>query len=122
VTKGPRLFVLDRQFCDLVQPARVKQDGDHYLIRYSQKIGYVRDTSKPIHRGIDERGNRFQEEWGWIGQPDDPRRKHGRRIELERAVPRGEAKPERIVVITDLIDADKYPAVDLLNAYLKAAK
>ena len=34
VVSGPRLWVLDRQFCDLVQTARCSEDRDHFLIRY----------------------------------------------------------------------------------------
>ncbi len=32
-SRGPRLFVADRQFCDLVQTARFTADGDHGLVR-----------------------------------------------------------------------------------------
>ena len=40
VVSGPRLWVLDRQFCDLVQTARCSEDGDHFLIRYHTKVRF----------------------------------------------------------------------------------
>jgi len=40
VVSGPRLWVLDRQFCDLVQTARCSGDGDHFLIRYHTKVRF----------------------------------------------------------------------------------
>ncbi|NOT56574.1 MAG: hypothetical protein HOP18_18400, partial [Deltaproteobacteria bacterium] len=34
---GTRLWVADRQFCDLTQPVAFLQDGDHCLVRYHPK-------------------------------------------------------------------------------------
>ena len=64
---GPRLFVLDRQFCDLVQPEQLTADGDHYLIRYNAKVSFHVDAGAPSRAGRDERGRDFVEEWGWLG-------------------------------------------------------
>jgi hypothetical protein len=51
---GPRLWVADRQFCDLDQPGRFTGGGDHFLLRFA---------GKPAA---------------------DPRRRYVRRITLER--------------------------------------
>ena len=56
----------------------------------------------------------YKEDWGWIGQPDDPRRRYVRRIRLKRA-----AGEEEIILLTDLVDAEAYPAGDLLQVYLE---
>lgn len=109
---GTRLFVLDRQFCDLVQPAQLTTHGDHYLIRYNAKVGFHVDPERPSRAGRDERGREFVEEWGWLGAVTQKRRCHVRRITPRRP---GE---EDVILITDLLDADNYPAVDLLSTYL----
>src|SRR5438067_1023227 len=58
---GPRLWVADRQFCDLDQPARFCAGGDHYLIRFSKKTGFHPDPSRPAQAGVDGRGRAFRE-------------------------------------------------------------
>lgn len=109
---GTRLFVLDRQFCDLVQPEQLTAEGDHFLIRYNAKVGFHPDAGAPPRSGLDERGRGFAEEWGWLGAATQKRRRYVRRITLSRP---GE---EDVILITDLLDADTYPAVDLLATYL----
>jgi hypothetical protein len=56
----------------------------------------------------------YKEDWGWIGQSDDPRRRYVRRIRLKRG-----AGEEEIILLTDLVDAECYPAGDLLQVYLE---
>ncbi len=109
---GPRLWVLDRQFCDLVQTARCTQDGDHFLIRYHPKVHFHPDPSRPPQLSADAQGRPVSEEWGWLGAADNPRRRYVRRITLERL---GE---EAVVLVTDLLEAERYPAADLLSVYL----
>jgi Transposase DDE domain len=110
---GSRLFVLDRQFCDLVQPAQLTTHGDHFLIRYNAKVSFHVDPETPLRTGQDERGRDYIEEWGWLGAVNDKRRCYVRRITLKRP---GE---EDVILITDLLDAETYPAVDLLATYLE---
>lgn len=110
---GPRLWVADRQFCDLDQPGRFAQDGDHYLIRFSKKTGFHADPHWPARHGVDALGRTFREEWGWLGaESQGARRRWVRRIWLDRP---GE---EDVILVTDLLDADVYPALDLLAVYL----
>ncbi len=110
---GPRLWVADRQFCDLDQPGRFAEDGDHYLIRFSLKTGFHPDPRRPGRRGVDATGRTFQEEWGWLGAAaQGARRRYVRRIWLERP------GAEPVILVTDLLDANLYPAVDLLAVYL----
>jgi hypothetical protein len=110
--RGPRLGVLDRQFCDLVQTARCTQDGDHFLIRYQPKVHFHPDPSRPPQLSLDTPGRPVSEEWGWLGAADNPRRRYVRRITLERL---GE---EAVVLVTDLLEAERYPAAELLSRYL----
>ena len=109
---GTRLFVLDRQFCDLVQPEQLTADGDHFLIRYNAKVGFHADAEAPSRAGRDGRGREFVEEWGWLGAATQKRRRYVRRITLIRP------DEEDVILITDLLEAEAYPAVDLLATYL----
>jgi hypothetical protein len=109
---GPRLWVADSQFCDLDQPARLGVDGDHFLLRFTQRNSFTADPNRPAGTGVDTAGRAFTEEWGWMGSARDARRCYVRRLTLLR--PGAEA----VVVVTDLLDADAYPGADLLAVYL----
>ena len=108
----PRLWVADRQFCDLIQPAQFTADGDHFVIRYNAKVKFHRDSSRPVKTGITDAELKYREEWGWLGSPQDRRRRPVRRITLERP------GAEDVILVTDLLDEIKYPATDLLAVYL----
>lgn len=110
---GPRLWVADRQFCDLDQPGRFIEEGDHYVIRFALKTSFEPDPKRPRTTGADGQGRTFHEEWGWMGAATQgQRRRYVRRIYLERP---GE---EPIILVSDLLDEARYPAVDLLRVYL----
>lgn len=110
-TAGPLLWVEDRQFCDLNQPRLVRATGDHYLIRYNAKVGFHPDPARPAGTGVDGRGRAYRQEWGWLGSAGDARRQYVRRITLERP------GAEDVILVTDLLDGDAYPAADLLEVY-----
>jgi hypothetical protein len=108
---GPRLWMADRAFCDLEQPARfTAQAGDHFLVRYHPKVKFYPDPEKPERRGNTAKGQIYVEQWGWLGGPSDPRRRYVRRIRLLRP-------QDEFILVTDLLDADTYPAQDLLWLY-----
>jgi hypothetical protein len=110
---GPRLWLADRQFCDLVQAAAfTAAQGDHFLVRYHKKVHFHPDPARPARRGQDGQGRAYEQEWGWLGGERDKRRRYVRRVTLHRD---GE---EDIVLATDLWDAVAYPAEDLLALYL----
>lgn len=109
--EGPKLWVCDRQFCDLTQPRRFLEQGDRFLIRYHPKVSFHPDPDRPARLGQDRQGRRYREEWGWLGQ-DPKRRLYVRRITLYRP------GDEAVILVTDLLDADAYPAVELLDLYL----
>jgi hypothetical protein len=112
VVSGSRLWVLDRQFCDLVQTARCSEDGDHFLIRYHTKVGFCPDLTQPAAVTQDAQGRRIAEEWGWLGAESNRSRRFVRRLTLTRP------EQEAIRLVTDLLDAARYPAADLLTVYL----
>jgi DDE family transposase len=113
VVAGPRLWVADRQFCNLDQPDRFTEGGDHYLSRHSKGTNFHPDPARPARSGTDAHGRASTEEWGGRGAvKQGARRRYVRRITLERP---GE---EEVALITDLLDEALYPATDLLALYL----
>lgn len=110
---GPRLWLADRQFCDLVQTAAfTAEEGDHFLVRYHKKVHFHPDPARPARRGQDSQGRAYEQEWGWLGGERDKRRRYVRRLTLRRD------GDEDILLVTDLVDAAAYPAEDLLALYL----
>src|SRR5208283_4616865 len=111
-TGGPRLWVEDRLYCDLQQPRLAQEGGDHYLIRYSAKVSFEQDLARPARVGQDDEGRRYREEWGWLGGAGNPRGHYVRRITLYRP-----HDQDDVILVTDLLESDCYPAVDLLLVY-----
>jgi Transposase DDE domain len=109
---GRRLWVADRQFCDLTQPAAFAQDGDYFLVRYHPKTPFCPDPTRPAHSGQDVQGRTWEQDWGWLGSEQAKHRRFMRRLTLHRP---GE---EPIILLTDLLDATQVPATDLLDLYL----
>jgi hypothetical protein len=109
---GPRLWVGDRQFCDLEQTGRFAVADDHFVVRYHPKVHFHPDAARAEHHGTDAAGRPYREQWGWLGGAKDPRRRYVRRILLDRP---GE---ETLIVVTDLVDGRRYPARDILAIYL----
>ena len=111
--RGRRLWVADRQFCDLIQTAAfTAAEGDHFLVRYHSKVHFCPDPTRPVRQGQDGQGRTYEQEWGWLGREGNKQRRYVRRITLHRP---GE---EDILLVTDLLDAESYPAEDLLALYL----
>jgi hypothetical protein len=109
---GPRLWVADRQFCELTQTAAFAAAGDHFVVRYHPQPHVCPDPTRPVQHGEDPQGRPWVEDWGWLGCERAPKRRFVRRITLYRP---GE---ETVIVITDLLEAEQYPATDLLALYL----
>jgi hypothetical protein len=109
-TSGPRLFIVDRQFCGTDQLDLFAAEGDHYLARRTTTARFTPDPQRPGREGVDGRGRRYVEAWGELGTGSKSR--YLRQITLERP---GE---ETITLVTDLLDGEMFPASDLLEAYL----
>ena len=111
---GTRVWIADRLFCDLDQPGLFTQQGDHFIIRYNARVSFHVDAAVARREGKNRQGQRYVQEWGWLGTAQDPRRRHVRRITLSRpGDPEGD-----VILVTDLLGADDYPAQDILAAYL----
>lgn len=113
VVAGPRLWVADRQFCDLIQPRRFAEGEDHFVVRYSNNTSFHPDPTRAAVVGTDTDGRPIRQEWGWLGaEPQGDRRLYVRRVTLTRP------GDEDVAVVTDLLDEERYPAADLLAVYL----
>jgi hypothetical protein len=111
--EGIRLWVADRQFCDLDQPRLLTEQGDHFLVRRSLRTGFHTDPERDVRTTVDAQGRTVVQRWGWLGSPRDLRRRYVRQIHLIRP---GE---EAVMLVTDLVDEVMYPADDLLRVYLQ---
>jgi hypothetical protein len=109
---GPRVWVADRQFCDLRQTAAFSAGEDHFVVRYHPKTHFCPDSTRPARQGHDPQGRAWVEDWGWWGCERAKPRRFVRRITLYRP---GE---ETVSLITDLLEAAQYPAHALLGLYL----
>jgi hypothetical protein len=113
LVSSPRLLVGDRAYCGLVQTAHfTARAGDHFLVRYQSGTTFSPDPSRPQRKGIDSKGRPFVESWGWLGREAHPGRRYVRQIHLPRP-----GQDEDLILVTDLLDADVYPATDLLWLY-----
>jgi hypothetical protein len=107
----PRLWVDDRGFCDFKTLHLLSEGDDDFLVRYHPKCKFHVDPAIPARTGIDDVGREFREEWGWLGGPANKNRIRVRMITVTR--PNGEP----LKIVTSLMDADRYPAYDLLILY-----
>ncbi len=113
VVTGPRLWVADRQFRDLIQPRRFADDADHFVVRYGHNTSFHADPGRTPTDGTDADGRAVRQEWGWLGaEGQGERRLYVRRVTLVRP------GDEDVAVVTDLLDEQRYPAPDLLAVYL----
>jgi hypothetical protein len=110
---GILLFLADSGFCDLQRMAEFTEGGNHFLVRRHPKVGFHPDPDHPTRTGTDVQGRTFREEWGWLGARNHPKRHYVRQITLRRP-----GEPD-VVLVTDLLDGDLYPAEDLLTHYLQ---
>ncbi len=110
---GPRLWLADRQFCDLTQTeVFTAEEGDHFLVRYHSKVHFCPDPARPAQQGQDSQGRAYVQEWGWLGREGNKKRRYVRRVTLTRV------EAEEVILVTDLLDTESYPAEDLLTLYL----
>jgi hypothetical protein len=108
---GTRLWVADRQFGDVVQIGRLAADGDHFVLRHHPRTTFTPDPDRASQGGTDRFGRTYTEEWGWLSSKRRRQRVYVRRVVLQRP------GQEAVALLTDLLDAQDYPATDLLEIY-----
>jgi hypothetical protein len=112
--QSSKLWMGDRQFCDLTLMGVLTERGEHFLIRMNRTLGFTPDPARPARNGVDSRGRNYTQEWGWIGSVKDKRRRYVRKITLYRP----DIKDGDVILLSDLTDDQLHPAMDLLDAYL----
>lgn len=117
VHPGPRLYIADRNFGNLVQAEQFVEDGDHFLTRLPANRRFQPDPQRQPQISTDAEGRRIVESWGILGDERNRRSRPVRRIELHR-----KADEPTIVLVTDLDDPERYPATDLLTTYRQRQK
>lgn len=110
---GVLLFLADSGFCDLNRFEEFTAGGNHFLVRRHPKVGFHPDPARPAQSGIDAQGRTYVEAWGWLGAANHPKRRYVRQITLQRP---GEAD---VAMVTDLLEAELYPAAEFLEHYLQ---
>lgn len=109
---GVHLYVADRGFGDLAQFKRCTEEGHHCVLRLHKKSVFTPDPTQPVRTGVDDKGRVWKDEIGTLSSSREGSR-HARRITLERP------DDEPLEIVTDLLDADRFPANDLLELYRK---
>jgi len=105
---GPRVWVADRQCCDLTQTAAFAAEQAPFVVRSHPQTHFCPDPTRPVPHGEDPQGRVWVEDGGWWGGEQAQHRRCVRRITLERP---GE---ETVILLTDWLDAAPYPATDLV--------
>jgi hypothetical protein len=105
----PLLLVADRQYADLKIPQQVTERGGQFVIRLNKKLTF--HPEKELVSRLPD-GREVREAWGYVGRVQDRRRRYVRQITLVRP------GAEDVILITSLLDAETYPAADLLDVYL----
>jgi hypothetical protein len=108
----PLLWVGDRAFCDYKLLCLFAEQNDHFVVRFNTSCGFHADATQKSRKGKDSQGRSFVEEWGWLGKENNPHRIRVRKITVSRP---GSSDP--LILVTSLLDADRYPADDLLTVY-----
>jgi hypothetical protein len=106
----PILWVADRQFGFPEVLAGLASAADRFLVRYHGNVRFTPDADRAARSGTDADGRTYREDWGWLGGRQNPHRRYVRRIVLTLG-------PGTLVLVTDLLDADRYAAADLLGVY-----
>jgi Transposase DDE domain len=107
-----RLWFGDAAFCDYQLLGLLSAGGDHFVVRFNTSCAFYPDPGVPARAGEDDQGRPYREEGGWLGRPGHPHR-----IRVRKVTVTGAAGSRPLILVTSLLDAGLYPAVDLLTAY-----
>ena len=109
----PRLYILDRHYCFLAHLDELAlSPGDAFIVRRRKDSRFEEDAAIPAVVGVDENGRALRDSRGVLQTSQPARQRPVRLIVLTRP---GE---EDVQVVTNLLDAAKYPTADILAAYL----
>lgn len=107
-----RLWVGDRAYSYPEMLKELAGEEDHFVIRLRSDITFTPSKEAGVRRGHDASGRGVREEWGRLGRATGRHHIDVRRITLDRG------KEDPIVLVTNLLDAQRFPASDILELYL----
>lgn len=105
------IFLADSQFCDLTTPRRILEYGSDFVMRYHPKVHFHVDPAVKSIKGKDNWDRAYVDEIGWLGKPSRKTSIRVRRIVVKRA------NDPDLIIVTSLLDTEKFSAVDLLELY-----
>jgi Transposase DDE domain len=109
---GPWLIVGDRAFGIFGVCQDIQDQGGHFLLRQHGMTRFVPDPERPAVHSTDRFGRPVRQQWGWLVRgKGDRERIAARQITVQRS-------KGVLVLVTDLLDPDRYPVDDLLETYL----
>jgi len=106
-----KLVVGDRLFCSLKHFAEFTEGNGHFVTRHARTLSFEPDPNRPAIATTDAAHRAVVEQWGWAGKPKEKLRRYVRRITVERPT------DDAIMILTDLLESESYPAVELLALY-----
>lgn len=107
----PKVCLLDSQYGDLTATRRILEKGWDFVIRYHPKTKFFPDAEGKPLTGKDSKGRAYIDEIGIFGSPSNKHRLRIRRVTVKR-----EGKAD-LIIITSLLDQDKYDASSMLDVY-----
>lgn len=111
--RGPTLSLSDRQFSDYKTfRLMLQREGDHLVLRMRAGLHFEAESAL-TRETVEAEGRPAIDEVGPFGVGRNAVRM--RRITLRRK--NAEGKDDDVVLLTDLLDQDRYPAADLLSLY-----
>lgn len=108
---GPRLWLADRAFSYPEQLAHFAESEDKFVIRQRGDISFHPDPGRSSPPARDATGRTIHQEWGWLGRPKSKHRYYVRRLTLPLS------DQESLILVTNLLNADTFPAADLCQLY-----
>lgn len=103
------LMVADAQFGDVQQPRRILAAGHHFLLRRNGKMHFHPDPQRPMREYHDKQGRLVREAWGKAGSSEEA-------VEVRHITVIRPGQKD-LCIFTDLLDPERYPALDLLTLY-----
>lgn len=104
----PRLWVADRAFSEYTTLPRLAEANDHFVVRFNRACKLRENPAIPARTGRDPDGRTYVERWGWLDKKNPLR---VRLIEVDRP------GKDPLIVVTNLLDPERYPADDILELY-----
>jgi hypothetical protein len=106
----PTLTVLDRLYCNCEIPSLCLRNSGHFIIRFGGNMKFHEDPEYPTRQFHDAQGTVITERWGWLNV------REGAPLRV-RQITREPRQGKVVRVITDLLDAKRYPAIAVLEVY-----